>query len=150
MSHHSDDANLQPDSDSFWEPGNYKKTTKRTEDGSKLCTDLITLVRERAEIEQMYAKNLRQWSKKFLDLIEKGPEYGTTESACKAILIEAEKRCDLNLSIRDDLCDKVIPEIKKWQKDNYHKTMMQLKEKKDFDDAFKKVSPNVNKIVCFQ
>ena len=28
--------------------------------------------------------------------------------------------------------------IKNWQKDNYHKQMMQLKEKKEMDDQFKK------------
>lgn len=34
MSHHSDDL-LQAGSDSFWELGNYKRTTKRIEDGYK-------------------------------------------------------------------------------------------------------------------
>lgn len=139
MSHHSDDGLFPPTSDSFWEPGNYKKTTKRTEDGSKLCNDLITLIKERADIEQAYAKSLKTWSRKWLDVIEKGPEYGTTESAWKGVIIEADKRCDLSLKIRDDLLQKVTPEIKQWQKDNYHKTMIQLKEKKEFDDMFKRV-----------
>lgn len=138
MSHHSDDAMPMPSSDSFWEPGNYKKTTKRTDDGSKLCNDLIMLIKERADIEQAYAKSLRQWSKKWYDIIEKGAEYGTTASAWKGVLIEADKRCDLNNKIRDSLLQKVVPDIKQWQKDNFHKTMIQLKEKKEFDDAFKK------------
>lgn len=39
---------------------------------ARLCTDLQTLIHERAEIEKAYAKNLRAWSKKWADLIEKG------------------------------------------------------------------------------
>jgi len=72
MSHHSDDNMLIASSDSFWEPNNYKRTTKRIEDGYRLCNDLIMLVQERAEIEKAYAKSLKGWSKKYNDLIEKG------------------------------------------------------------------------------
>ncbi|XP_019754359.1 protein kinase C and casein kinase substrate in neurons protein 1 isoform X9 [Dendroctonus ponderosae] len=138
MSHHSDDNMLIATSDSFWEPGNYKKTTKRIEDGNKLCSDLITLASERAEIEKTYAKALKAWSKKWNDIIEKGPEYGTTEAAWKGVLVEADRRCDLHSKVRDCLANDVIQKIKQWQKDTYHKSMMQIKEKKDMEDAFKK------------
>lgn len=40
----------------------------------RLCTDLTTLITERCEIERAYAKNLKSWSKKWGDLIEKGIE----------------------------------------------------------------------------
>ncbi len=73
MSHHSDDGGAYLDgSDSFWEPGNYKKTTKRIDDGSKLCHELSNLVTERAEIEKNYAKALKQWAMKWNSIIEKG------------------------------------------------------------------------------
>lgn len=72
MSHHSDDNLLVATSDSFWEPGNYKRTTKRIEDGYKLCNDLMTLIQERADIEKTYSKNLKGWAKKWNELIEKG------------------------------------------------------------------------------
>lgn len=75
MSLHSDDNALSPGSDSFWELGNFKRTTKRTEDGHKLCDDLMKLVLERSEIEKGYAKSLKAWSKKWNDLIEKGMIY---------------------------------------------------------------------------
>ncbi|XP_062705575.1 protein kinase C and casein kinase II substrate protein 3 isoform X1 [Aedes albopictus] len=138
MSHHSDDQLLQAGSDSFWEPGNYKRTTKRIEDGYRLCTDLQTLIQERAEIEKGYAKNLKAWSKKWGELIEKGPEYGTTEAAWKGILTEADRLSDLHLKVKDNLCTDVMHQIKVWQKDNYHKTMMHIKERKEMEDQFKK------------
>ncbi|XP_011180470.1 protein kinase C and casein kinase substrate in neurons protein 1 isoform X2 [Zeugodacus cucurbitae] len=138
MSHHSDDHLLQAGSDSFWEPGNYKRTTKRIEDGYKLCNDLQTLIQERADIEKGYAKNLRAWSKKWGELIEKGPEYGTSEAAWKSVLTEAERISDVHLKIKENLCNDVNSQIKSWQKDNYHHTLMQIKQRKDMEDMFKK------------
>ena len=74
MSHHSEDT-FAAGSDSFREPGNYKRTTKRIEDGHKLCNDLMTLVTERAEIEKMYSKQLKTWAVKWNNLIEKGKDH---------------------------------------------------------------------------
>ncbi|GFQ84792.1 protein kinase C and casein kinase substrate in neurons protein 1 [Trichonephila clavata] len=96
------------------------------------------LLEERCEIEKVFAKSLRNWSKKWNELIEKGPEYGTTEAAWKSALVEADRRCDMHLRVRDHLVNDVISQIKQWQKDNYHKSMMTLKERKEMDDAFKK------------
>ncbi|XP_036326282.1 protein kinase C and casein kinase substrate in neurons protein 1 [Rhagoletis pomonella] len=138
MSHHSDDHLLQAGSDSFWEPGNYKRTTKRIEDGYKLCNDLQTLIQERADIEKGYAKSLRAWSKKWGELIEKGPEYGTTEAAWKSVLTESERISDVHMKIKENLCNDVSSQIKGWQKDNYHHTLMQIKQRKDMEDLFKK------------
>ncbi|UYV80294.1 PACSIN3 [Cordylochernes scorpioides] len=69
-----------------------------------------------------------------------GPEYGTTEAAWKGVLTEAERMCDLHLSIRDRLHKETIHSIKMWQKENFHKSLVHLKEKKEMDDNFKKVS----------
>ncbi|KPJ06997.1 Protein kinase C and casein kinase substrate in neurons protein 2 [Papilio machaon] len=139
MSHHSDEqALLSVASDSFWEPGNYKRTTRRIDDGHRLCGELQALVQERADIEKTYAKSLRAWGKKWNDLIEKGPEYGTMEAAWKGGMVEAERLSDLHLGVRDRLVNDVIAQIKNWQKDTYHKSMIQLKERKEMDEAFKK------------
>ncbi|XP_068208945.1 protein kinase C and casein kinase substrate in neurons protein 1 isoform X3 [Palaemon carinicauda] len=139
MSHHSDENAVYTSTDSFWEVGNYKRTTKRIEDGNRLCEDLMKLVSERAEIEKMYAKSLKDWAKKWNNTIEKGPEYGTTEAAWKGVLMEAEQRCDLHMRVRENLINEVHSNVKQWQRDNYHKSMMgQLKEKKDIEDMFKK------------
>ncbi|XP_015599989.1 protein kinase C and casein kinase substrate in neurons protein 1 isoform X4 [Cephus cinctus] len=138
MSHHSDDNMLIATTDSFWEPGNYKRTTKRIEDGHKLCDSLIALVQERAEIEKSYAKALKSWSKNWNDKIEKGPEYGTTEAAWKGVLVESDRLCDLHLRVKENLCNDIIQQVKTWQKDTYHKSMMTLKERKEMEDSFKK------------
>ncbi|XP_055387314.1 protein kinase C and casein kinase substrate in neurons protein 2 isoform X2 [Condylostylus longicornis] len=148
MSHHSDDQLLQAGSDSFWEPGNYKRTTKRIEDGYRLCNDLQALIQERAEIEKGYAKSLRAWSKKWADLIEKGPEYGTTEAAWRGTLTEAERLSEVHLKIKDSLCNDVTQMIRNWQKENYHKTMMHLKERKEMEDAFKKAQKQWAKLLA--
>jgi len=108
-------------SDSFWEPGNYKRTTRRIEDGHKLCDSLIALVQERAEIEKNYAKALKNWSKNWNDKIEKGPEYGTTEAAWKGVLVESDRLCDLHLRVKENLCNDIVQQVKTWQKDAYHK-----------------------------
>lgn len=121
MSHHSDDNMLIATSDSFWEPGNYKRTTRRIEDGHKLCDSLIALVQERAEIEKSYAKALKNWSKNWNDKIEKGPEYGTTEAAWKGVLVESDRLCDLHLRVKENLCNDIVQQVKTWQKDAYHK-----------------------------
>jgi len=138
MSHHSDDGMLLPGSDSFWEPGNYKRTTRRIDDGEKLCKDLIQLVQERANIEKEYAKQMKAWSTKWNNIIEKGPEYGTTEAAWKAVLQEADRRCELHRRVKDSLENEVINSIKNWQKDNFHRQLMQIKEKKEMEEQFRK------------
>lgn len=148
MSHHSDENAVYTSTDSFWEVGNYKRTTKRIEDGNRLCDDLMKLVSERAEIEKMYAKSLKEWAKKWNNIIEKGPEYGTTEAAWKGVLMEAEQRCDLHMRVRENLINEVHSNVKQWQRDSYHKSMMgQLKEKKDIEDMFKKAQKPWSKIL---
>jgi len=137
MSNHSDEGILAG-TDSFWEPGNYRRTTKRIEDGEKLCRDLILLVQERANIEKEYSKQLKTWSNKWNSIIEKGPEYGTTEAAWKAVLVEADRRCELHTRVKDNLINDVVGSIKNWQKDNYHRQMLQLREKKEMEDGFRK------------
>jgi len=138
MSHHSDEGSVMPGSESFWEPGNYKRTTKRIDDGERLCKDLILLVQERANIEKEFAKQLKSWSSKWNSLIEKGPEYGTTEAAWKAVLNEADRRSEAHIRVRDNLHNEVITSIKNWQKDNFHKQLMQIKEKKELEEQFKR------------
>ncbi|XP_076056480.1 protein kinase C and casein kinase substrate in neurons protein Synd isoform X3 [Oratosquilla oratoria] len=147
MSHHSDENVMLASSDSFYEIGNYKRTTKRIEDGNKLCDDFMKLLQERSDIEKMYAKSLKEWSKKWNNIIEKGPEYGTTEAAWKGILMESDQRYELHMRVRENLINEVQNNVKQWQKDTFHKSMMgQLKEKKDIEDMFKKAQKPWSKL----
>ena len=50
-----------------------------------------------------------------------GPEYGTTEAAWKAVLVEADRRGALHNRVKEDLNTKVVTDIKQWQKDSFHK-----------------------------
>uniref|UniRef100_A0A1I8F1E8 FCH domain-containing protein n=1 Tax=Macrostomum lignano TaxID=282301 RepID=A0A1I8F1E8_9PLAT len=54
------DDNVEVSSDSFWEIGQYKKTVKRVDDGFELCTRLMQLIQERADIEKGYSANLKK------------------------------------------------------------------------------------------
>ena len=67
-----------------------------------------------------------------------GPEYGTTEAAWKAVLQEADRRCELHRRVKDSLENEVINSIKNWQKDNFHRQLMQIKEKKEMEEQFRK------------
>lgn len=42
------------------------------------------------------------------------------------------------MKIKDNLCNDINNQIKTWQKENFHHTLMQIKERKDLEDLFKK------------
>ncbi|XP_072171905.1 protein kinase C and casein kinase substrate in neurons protein 1-like [Diadema setosum] len=139
MSTYSQENGIDQSSRSFWEVGQYARTVKRMENGHKLSNELILLIQERSDIEKKYAKSLKHWSKRWNELIEKGAEYGTTKSAWKAVLTEADRRAELHTEIDSKLGSEVIASIKNWQKENYHKKMMSgFKETFDTEEGFKK------------
>ncbi|GAB1601281.1 protein kinase C and casein kinase substrate in neurons protein 1-like isoform X4 [Argonauta hians] len=125
-------------SESFWEIGKYNRTVKRIDNGSKLCDSLRQLIETRSDIEKSYAKQLSQWSRKWNDFLEKGPEYGTTQAAWKSVLTEADKLCELHNEVAERLANNVYLQVKQWNKDNYHRTMMNFRECKDKEDSFKR------------
>lgn len=78
---------------SFWEPGGYKKTTKRITDGNQLCNDFVEMVQDRCELEANYAAAMKSWAKKWGKHIDKGKiavcdmQIGLLHFSCCACLI---------------------------------------------------------------
>ncbi|KAL4658411.1 protein kinase C and casein kinase substrate in neurons protein 2 isoform X1 [Arapaima gigas] len=139
MSGSYDDSMIDVSSDSFWEVGNYKRTVKRVDDGNRLCNDLMNCIHERARIEKAYALQLTEWAKRWRQLLEKGPQYGTLERAWTALMTEAEKVSDLHMEVKTALMSEDFEKIKNWQKDFYHKQMIGgFKETKEAEDSFRK------------
>ncbi|XP_055900722.1 protein kinase C and casein kinase substrate in neurons protein 3-like isoform X4 [Biomphalaria glabrata] len=133
----NDDGQLSS-SDSFWEVGRYMRTVKRCDNGYQLCNHLRKLIEERNEIEKKYAAMLTEWTKKWNNFLDKGPEYGTTLGAWKGVLTEADGVAELHNAMAEKMMDDVHTKIKFWQKENYHKSMMHFKETKEFEDNFRK------------
>ncbi|XP_007546999.1 protein kinase C and casein kinase substrate in neurons protein 1 isoform X1 [Poecilia formosa] len=132
-------ASQEEATDSFWEVGNYKRTVKRIDDGNRLCNDLMNCIQERAKIEKGYAQQLTDWSKRWRQLIDKGPQYGSVEQAWMAMMTEAEKVSDLHTEMKNHLMSEDFEKVKNWQKDSYHKQMMGgFRETKEADEGFKK------------
>ncbi|XP_008277838.1 protein kinase C and casein kinase substrate in neurons protein 1 [Stegastes partitus] len=132
-------ASQEETTDSFWEVGNYKRTVKRIDDGHRLCNDLMNCIQERAKIEKAYAQQLTEWSKRWRQLVDKGPQYGTVERAWMSVMTEAEKVSELHQDVKNNLINEDFEKVKNWQKDSYHKQMMGgFKETKEAEEGFKK------------
>uniref|UniRef100_V9KCL4 Protein kinase C and casein kinase substrate in neurons 2 n=1 Tax=Callorhinchus milii TaxID=7868 RepID=V9KCL4_CALMI len=136
---YEDSVVIEAPSDSFWEVGNYKRSVKRVDDGHRLCSDLMNCIHERARIEKTYSQQLTEWAKRWKQLIEKGPQYGTVEKAWISVMTEAEKVSELHLEVKGALMGEDFEKVKNWQKEAYHKQMMAgFKETKEADDGFRK------------
>ncbi|XP_053172730.1 protein kinase C and casein kinase substrate in neurons protein 1 isoform X2 [Scomber japonicus] len=136
---YDESASQEDTTDSFWEVGNYKRTVKRIDDGHRLCSDLMNCIQERAKIEKAYSQQLTEWSKRWRQLVDKGPQYGTVERAWFGVMTEAEKVSELHQDVKNSLMNVDFEKVKNWQKDSYHKQMMGgFKETKEAEEGFKK------------
>ena len=127
------------DSKSFWEIDSFKNTVKRAEDGMQTCSEVMKLLQERADVEKEYAKRLKVWAKKWSDVIEKGPEYGSSKSAWVGSLNEANRLADVHVAIRDQLVNVIQAEVKNWKSQNYKKQVMGgCKVVRTFESEFRK------------
>ena len=133
-----DILDAQAKSDSFWDLGNYKKVVKRIDDGARLCGDMVKMAQERAEIEAKYARHLQTWAKKWEDIVSKGPEYGTMEAGWKAAFKGASRMAEVHSEMCRKIHDDIMESIQSWKNENFHKSLMALKESKKAEDHFAK------------
>ncbi|KAL3314060.1 Protein kinase C and casein kinase substrate in neurons protein 2 [Cichlidogyrus casuarinus] len=153
MSYVEDQDVILSEKASFWEPKCFIRTVKRLENANKLTSDFSQLVAERASIENSYSENLRKWSSKWSSLVSTGIEYGTGAQPWNAVCEEANQISDMHKKNADVLTQEIQAQIKRWQKEQFHKSHVPgqtLKEAKmlehEFETAQKPWSKKLKKL----
>ena len=104
--------------------GSYKYPVRRLCNGVDQCSEYQRMVKERAEIELKYAITLRDWAEKWEKIIAKGPENGTVKEVWQSHMKEARDVARFHDNCSQRIREEVIPHIKKWKHENYHKTKL--------------------------
>ncbi|XP_061761586.1 protein kinase C and casein kinase substrate in neurons protein 3 [Nerophis ophidion] len=122
---------------SFWMPGNYQRTVKRTEDAFQACNEIVTCFQERARVERQYAQQLSEWSAKWTPVVESTPLYGSLLKAWQSFLSSADRLASLHASICRSLVVEDGERVRTWQKDAFHKKLFGgFKEAQDAEAGF--------------
>uniref|UniRef100_A0AAQ5ZTI2 Uncharacterized protein n=1 Tax=Amphiprion ocellaris TaxID=80972 RepID=A0AAQ5ZTI2_AMPOC len=120
-----------------WQPGNYQRTVKRTEDAFQACNDMVACFQERARVERQYAQQLSEWSNKWKPVVDSSPLYGSLLKAWQCFLSSADRLASLHASICRSLVSEDGDRVRTWQKDTFHKKLFGgFKESQDIDTGF--------------
>ncbi|XP_062340182.1 LOW QUALITY PROTEIN: protein kinase C and casein kinase substrate in neurons protein 3, partial [Osmerus eperlanus] len=133
---------------SFWMPGNYHSTVKRTEDAFQACNDIVACFQERARVERQYAQQLSEWSSKWKPLVDTSPLYGSLLKAWQCFLSSADRLAALHSSVCRSLVSEDGVRVQTWQKESFHKKIFGgFKESQDFDTGFARArSPGAKRL----
>lgn len=122
---------------SFWMPGNFQRTVRRTEDSFQACTDIVSCFQERARVERQYAQALSEWSQKWRPVVDSSPLYGSLLKAWQCFMTSADRLATLHASMCRALVAEDGDRVRTWQKDNFHKKVFGgFKETQDIDTGF--------------
>ncbi|KAI1884705.1 hypothetical protein AGOR_G00229170 [Albula goreensis] len=126
-----------PNNASFWMPGNYQRTVKRTANSFQACNDVVACFQERARVERQYAQQLSEWSSKWRPLVDAGPLYGSLLQAWQCFLSSADRLSALHSSICCSLVSEDRDRVKTWQKETFPKKMFcGFQESQEFENGF--------------
>ncbi|KAJ7989523.1 hypothetical protein DPEC_G00305430 [Dallia pectoralis] len=133
----TEDAPEDVNKESFWMPGNYHKTVKRTEVSFQACNDIVTCFQERARVERLYAQQLSEWSNKWKPLVDASPLYGSLLQAWKCFLSSADRLAALHSSVCRSLVSEDGDRVRTWQNETFQKRLFGgFKESQDIDTGF--------------
>ncbi|XP_029954191.1 protein kinase C and casein kinase substrate in neurons 2 protein-like [Salarias fasciatus] len=122
---------------SFWMPRNYVRTVRRTDQSFQACNDIVACFRERAKVEEQYAKQLSQWSSKWKSKVDSRPLYGSLMRAWQCFFTSTERLSELHLSVSQSLVGEEGSRVKTWQKETFPKRLLcGFKESHDNSTSF--------------
>lgn len=106
---------------SFWMPGNYERTVRRTDQSYQACNDIMACFLERARVEKHYAQQLSDWSTKWKAIVDSRPLYGSLMRAWQCFFSSTERLSVLHSSISESLVAEDGDRVKTWQKETFPK-----------------------------
>ncbi|TRY83818.1 hypothetical protein DNTS_028924 [Danionella cerebrum] len=133
---------------SFWMPGNYVRTVDRTSESYQACKDVIACMKERADVERLYARQLSQWSSKWKSITDSRPLYGSLLRAWQCFFSSTERLSALHTAISQSLVSEDGERIRSWQKESFpRKIFCGFRESHDLGTAFSRAQkPWVKKL----
>ncbi|XP_053720445.1 protein kinase C and casein kinase substrate in neurons protein 2-like [Synchiropus splendidus] len=123
MATHPKDPPEDVTKQSFWMPGNYARTVRRTDQSFQACNDIVACFAERAKVEKQYAQQLSQWSSKWKSVVDSRPLYGSLMRAWESFFTSTERLSALHSSISQSLVAEEGERVKTWQKEIFPKKL---------------------------